>query len=334
MAAAGSAEKSARAGALRRACAPGDDSDTAAACSSTTAKPTLHIDPLKFLWSLLHAWNPALYMGTHTGFWFPYETPYSWIYGARADTSHIPQDFAQRFAVFAVYLGLLASMYYCLRSVAPWLGETARVAGSVAYLFNMYVALNSQAQIVWLLTYGTLPAMIGITARAMRGEMNVWRAALGMALLVLVGGGINPPLLAINVILLAIFVLVMLALSEEAWDRRQANPAVRRRRVPGDVLPLTSTGSCPSSTTSAACGSMAFLSEGPSLHNAATSFDNVLRGLGHWATFVSFRKPAYFPWAEPSAQGLFSALLWFVPIVALGAVAFKRNQRPVHPLFF
>jgi hypothetical protein len=70
------------------------------------------------------------------------------------------------------------------------------------------------------------------------------------------------------------------------------------------------------------------LSEGPSLHNAATSFDNVLRGLGHWATFVSFGGRPYFPWAEPYSQGIFSALLWFVPIVALGAVAFRRNQRP------
>ena len=112
-----------------------------------------------------------------------------------AQVFHVPQDLAQRFAVFAVYTGCLASMYYCLRSVAPWLDETSRIAGSVAYLFNMYVALNSQAQIVWLLTYGTLPAMVGITARAMRGEMNRWPAALGIALLVLVGGGINPPCL-------------------------------------------------------------------------------------------------------------------------------------------
>ena len=90
-------------------------------------------------------------------------------------------------------------MYYCLRSVTPWLDEVSRIAGSCAYLFNMYVALNSQAQIVWLLTYATLPAMVGVTARAMRGEMNLWRAALFIALLVLVGGGINPPLVAINV---------------------------------------------------------------------------------------------------------------------------------------
>ncbi|HEY6486351.1 MAG TPA: alpha-(1-_3)-arabinofuranosyltransferase family protein [Candidatus Cybelea sp.] len=286
----------------------------------------LHIDPLKFLWSLLHAWNPALYMGTHTGFWFPYETPYAWIYAA-AEIFHIPQDFAQRFAVFAVYLGVLASMYYCLRSVAPWLGETARVAGSVAYLFNMYVALNSQAQIVWLLTYGTLPAMIGITARAMRGEMNVWRAALGMALLVLVGGGINPPLVAINVILLAIFVLVMLALSER--------PAIVAKRTLPFVV-VASLGTffvnlywvVPFVDYFRNVWLNGVLSEGPSLHNAATSFDNVLRGLGHWATFVSFGGRPYFPWAEPYSQGLFSALLWFVPIVALGAVAFKRNQRP------
>ncbi|HEV3091889.1 MAG TPA: alpha-(1-_3)-arabinofuranosyltransferase family protein, partial [Candidatus Cybelea sp.] len=286
----------------------------------------LHLDPLKFLWSLFHAWNPALYMGGHTGFWFPYETPYAWLYGI-AEIFHVPQDLAQHCAVFLVYLGLLASMHYCLRAVAPWLSETARVAGSVAFLFNMYVALNSQAQIIWLLTYGTLPAMIGVTAYAMRGEINVWRAALAIALLVLVGGGINPPLLAINVILIAIFVLVMIAMSPE--------PVVTARRT----LPFA-----------IAAGVATFLinlywlvpivdyfrhvwlngvlSEGPSLHNAATSFDNVLRGLGHWATFVSFGGRPYFPWAEPYSQGLFSALLWFVPIVALGGVAFKRNQRP------
>ena len=42
-------------------------------------------------------------------------------------------------------------------------------------------------------------------ARAMRGEMNIWRAALAIALLVLVGGGVNPPLVAINVVVLAIY---------------------------------------------------------------------------------------------------------------------------------
>src|SRR5579863_8823104 len=167
----------------------------------------LHIDPLKFLWQLLHAWNPALHLGSHTGYWYPYESPYGWAYGV-AQALRIPQDYAQHAIVFAVYLACLFSMHYCLRQVTPWLDEVARVAGSCAYLFNMYVALNSQAQIVWLLTYATLPAMVGVTARALRGEINLWRAGLYIALLVLVGGGMNPPLVAINAIILAIFVLV------------------------------------------------------------------------------------------------------------------------------
>ena len=287
----------------------------------------LHINPLKFLFSLLHAWNPSLYLGTHTGFWYPYETPYAWLYGI-AQVFHVPQSLAQRFAVFAVYTGCLASMYYCLRSVAPWLDETSRVAGSVAYLFNMYVALNSQAQIVWLLTYGTLPAMVGITARAMRGEMNAWPAALGIALLVLVGGGINPPLVAINVILLAIFVVVTLALSSEPG-------AMARRSIP--FIAAAGVGALlinlywvvPFVDFFRSVWLNGVLSEAPSLHNAATSFENVLRGLGHWATFVSFSGRPYFPWEAPYAQGPFSGLLWFVPIVALGGVAFARNQRPI-----
>ncbi len=293
--------------------------------------PSLHINPLQFLGQLLHAWNPALALGFHTGFWIPYQTPYSWMYGL-AQLLGISQDFAQHAAVFFVYLGSLWSMYYCLRSVAPWLDEIARIAGSCAYLFNMYVALNSQAQIVWLLTYATLPAMVGVTARGMRGEMHPWRAALAVALLVFVGGGVNPPLVAINVIILAIFVVVTVALDTK--------PQIAASRT-APLIVAASIGAIainlywvvPFVDYFRGVWLNGVLSEAPSMHNAATSFANVLRGLGHWATFVSFAGRAYFPWAAAYAGGLFGALLWFVPIVALGGIAFRRNQRPV-TLFF
>lgn len=286
----------------------------------------LHIDPLRFLGTLLHAWNPNLYLGTHTGFWYPYETPYAWLYGV-AQILHISQDFAQRFAVFLVYTGCLASMYYCLRWVAPWLDERARIAGSVAFLFNMYVALNSQAQIVWLTVYATLPAMVGVTARAMRGELNLWRGALWIALLVLVGGGINPPLVAINVILVALYAIVAVTLSGQPL-------ATLKRFAPFAGVAAIATllvnlyWIVPFVDYFRHVWLGGVLSEGPGLHNAATSFDNVLRGLGHWATFVSFNGHAYFPWAAPYESGFFAAMLWFVPIVALGGIAFTRNQRP------
>ncbi len=292
---------------------------------------SLHIDPLKFLLTLLHAWNPSLYLGAHTGFWFPYETPYAWWYGL-AQLLGVPQELAQRSGVFLVYLGCLFSMYYCLRTVTPWLNEAARVAGSAAYLFNMYVALNSQAQIVWLLTYATLPALLGVTARAMRGEMNIWRATLAVALLVVVGGGINPPLLAINVVVLALFVLVMVLFDPKpVAAAKQAFPFLAAAGVA--VVAVNLYWLVPIVDYFRGVWLNGVLSEAPSMHNAATSFDNVLRGLGHWATFVSFDGRAYFPWAAPYAQGLFGALLWIVPIVALGGIAFRVNQRPA-TLFF
>jgi hypothetical protein len=291
----------------------------------------LHINPLEFLGRLLHAWNPLLALGTHTGFWVPYQMPYSWIYGL-AQVLHVPQDVAQHVAVFFVYLGCLWSMYYCLRSVAPWLDEIARIAGSCAYLFNMYVALNSQAQIVWLLTYGVLPAMIGVTARAIRGEMNLWRASLAVALLVLLGGGVNPPLVAINVVVLAIFVAVTIAFDPKpsAAIARTA-PVVAAAAIATIAINLY--WLVPFVDYFRGVWLNGVLSEAPSMHNAATSFANVLRGLGHWATFVSFAGRAYFPWAAAYASGIFGALLWFVPIVAFGGIAFRRNQRPA-TLFF
>ncbi len=286
----------------------------------------LHIDPLKFLGQLLSAWNPALHLGTHTGFWFPYETPYAWAY-AIGEVLRVPAAFSQHCIVFFVYLGCLWSMYYCLRSVMPGLAEAARIAGACAYLFNMYVALNSQAQIVWLLTYATLPAMVGITARAMRGEMNYWRAGLFIALLVFLGAGINPPLVGINAILLALFVAFMILF--------EPSPSAALRRT-WPFLAIAAIGTIalnlywlvPFVDFFRGAYLNGVLSEAPSMHNAATSFANVLRGLGHWATFVSFAGKAYFPWAAPYAAGLFGALLWFVPMVALAGIALRRNQNP------
>jgi hypothetical protein len=292
---------------------------------------SLHIDPLKFLWQLIGAWNPALHLGVHTGYWYPYESPYGWAYGA-AQLLHVPQDFAQHAIVFGVYLACLASMYYCLRQVTPWLDDVSRVAGSCAYLFNMYVALNSQAQIVWLLTYATLPAMVGVTVRAIRGDMNLWHAALYIALLVLFGAGINPPLVAINAIILGIFVAVTIAFDPvPRAAARRAWPFIAVSSVA--VIAINLYWLVPFVDFFRDVYINGVLSEAPSMHNAATSFDNVLRGLGHWATFVSFGGRAYFPWAASYASGLFGALLWFVPIVALGGIAFKRNQRPA-TLFF
>jgi hypothetical protein len=291
----------------------------------------LHINPLLFLGRLLHAWNPALALGTHTGFWVPYQMPYSWAYGL-AQFLHVPQDAAQHVAVFLVYLGCLWSMYYCLRSVAPWLDEVSRIAGSCAYLFNMYVALNSQAQIVWLLTYGTLPAMVGVFARAIRGEINLWRAALAIALLVLVGGGVNPPLVAINVVVVAIYLVVAIVFDPKpSAALSRTIPVVAAASVA--TLAVNLYWIVPFVDYFRGVWLNGVLSEAPSMHNAATSFANVLRGLGHWATFVSFAGRAYFPWAAAYAAGLFGALLWFVPIVALAGVAFRRNQRPA-TLFF
>lgn len=291
----------------------------------------LHLMPFKFLASLLHAWNPSFDLGTHTGYWVPYQTPYSWAYGLAA-LLNLSQQLAQRVCLFLVYLGCAISMYYCLRSVTPHLNEVGKIAGSVAYLFNMYVALNTQAQIVWLLTYATLPAMVGVAARAMRNEIGVWRAALAIALLVFVGAGVNPPLLAINVIILAIFVAVTIVFDSNPIARvRQALPFAAATSVASLAINLY--WLVPFVDFFRYVWLNGVLTEAPSMHNAATSFSNVLRGLGHWATFAGFGDRPYFPWASAYATGFFSAGLWLIPIIALVGVTFKRN-RSVATLYF
>ena len=201
---------------------------TAAASNSTTDRPICTSIRLRFLGTLLHAWNPGLYLGTHTGFWYPYETPYAWFYGV-AQIVHVPQDVAQRSPFSWSTPDALRRCTTVCDGSRRGSTRAARIAGSVAFLFNMYVALNSQAQIIWLLVYATLPAMVGITARALRGELNVWNGAMWMALLVLIGGGINPPLVAINVVLIALYAMIAVALSHEPSRDVQTRDTVCRR---------------------------------------------------------------------------------------------------------
>ncbi len=284
----------------------------------------LHIDPLKFLAAQLQAWNPAIFAGTHTGFWVPYETPYGWIYGL-AQFLHVSQEFAQRVVVFMAYLWCLISMHYCLRSVAPRLHESAVVAGSSAYLFNIYIAFNSQAQIPMVMTYAALPALVGIVVRALRGEINMWRGSLGVALLVFAAAGINPPLIAINVIVLVLFTAVMLAF--DAQPRRAI-----RRLLPFSVLALIATVAInlywlvPFGDYFRTVWISGVLSEPASMHNAVSSFSNVFRGLGHWAIFLGFDGRPYFPWSDAYSSGVFSFLLWLIVIIALAAPGFRRNM--------
>ena len=175
--------------------------------------------------------------------------------------------------------------------------------------------------------------MVGVLARAIRGEINIWRASLAIALLVLVGAGVNPPLVAINVAILAIFIVVTIAFDPKptaALARAVPRDRRGRRRHAGDqsLLDRSLRRLLPRRL---AQRRLRAKRRRCTMRRPRSPTSCAVSATGR----RSFRLPvARTSRGRPRTnRACLRALLWFVPIVALAGIALRRNQRPV-TLFF
>lgn len=292
----------------------------------------LHIDPIHFLQSLWYTWEPRSVLGAHNGFTQVYLTPYSFLYGFFA-LFHIPAQLAQRFVVFCIYFWISAGMYAALKFIEPDLHPAARLAGAAAYLFNIYVAFNSAGSVPMLLTYAALPCIVAAIAAALDGRCSSVFAAAAIALVVFAGSGINPPLIIINVIIAVVFVASYFLW--EGWHRAIAiRLAWTTLSATALTLALNLYWIVPFLQYIKTTWIGGVLDESPMMHNADSSFSNVLRGLGQWSIFASGPAGPYYPWAHAYQAGqLFAFLLWLVPILGVAALAFRSNRTRALPFF-
>jgi hypothetical protein len=292
----------------------------------------LHVNLSQFLSQMSYAWEPRVWLGTDDGFTQVYLTPYTWLY-AIFYYAHVPEVLAQRCVIFALYCWVIFGMYWGLRHVTPEVGVAGRLAGAGAYLLNIYVAFNSAGSVPMLLTYGSLPWILGAIAAYLDDAMILVRAAAIAALAVFVGSGVNPPLIAINLAVIALYVFYRFLAAANAWTL-----LVRlvRLGVTGGIAALLVNlywivGFLRYIKTAWIGG---VLDESPTMHNADSSFSNIFRGLGQWGIFRADATGDWYNWAHAYAVGtLGSWLLWGVLIVGATTFVHKR-KRPPTALFY
>ena len=68
------------------------------------------------------------------------------------------------------------------------------------------------------------------------------------------------------------------------------------------------------------------LDESPLIHNADTSFVNVLRGLGQWGIFRGDEMGPWYTWAHMYVGGPFALLLWLPPLLGFAAPLLRRRS--------
>jgi hypothetical protein len=292
----------------------------------------LHIDPIGFLNSLLYTWDPKPFLGSHQGFTQVYLTPYTFLYALFA-AIHMPAITAQRAIIFLIYLWIAGGMYWGLKYIAPGMHPIARLAGAAAYLFNIYVAFNSAGSVPMLLTYGALPWMTGAIAAGMDGALPAVSAGALAAVFVFVGSGENPPIIALNAIILALFVV-----SYFLWEGFSRERVLRFAKTAISALvfsiALNLYWIVPFLGYMKSAWLSGVLDESPLMHNADSSFANVFRGLGQWAIFQDGPSGPYYSWAHAYQVGqLFAFLLWLVPIFGIAALLFRGRRSRALPFF-
>lgn len=292
----------------------------------------LHINAVAFLKSLAYTWDPKPFLGSHQGFTQVYLTPYTFLYALFA-ALHLSPVAAQRVVIFLIYLWIAGGMYWGLKYIAPGMNRVARLAGASAYLFNIYVAFNSAGSVPMLLTYGALPWMTGAIAAGLDGAMPWLMAGAATALFVFIGSGVNPPLIALNAILITVFIIAYFL-----WQGFSRDGLLRFAKTAaaaaGFSIALNLYWIVPFLDYIRTAWIGGVLDESPLMHNADSSYANVFRGLGQWAIFQTGPSGPYYAWAHAYQTGqLFSFLLWVVPVFGIAALLFRSRRSRALPFF-
>lgn len=296
------------------------------------AQAELHIDPIGFLMRLTYAWTDQWALGVHTGSMHVYDTPYTWLYALLALLKTDPA-IAQRIVMFAIYAWIAIAMYKALRRIVPGLSVIARIAGALVYLFDVYVIFNSAGTTTMLMSYAILPTVVGQLAGVLDGQASMWIASLITAVSFVFAGGINPPLLAIIVIVAMVYAIMRVLMSTQ-----RTIVAFRLVRYAMCATAVTALVNIywlwPFYDYIHSVWLGGILDESTAMHNEDSSFANVFRGFGQWGIFKGDQNGPWYPWAQWYVGGFFSWCLSAIPVIGFAAPLYKSGRRFATAFFF
>ena len=284
--------------------------------------PDLHIDPIGFLHRLMYAWTPDYFTGIHTGFMQEYLTPYTFLY-ALLFSMHLGPFVSQRIVVFLTFLAITLSTYLSLRFIAPRMHIAGRLTAAILACWNIFVAFNMHGSSIMLLPYAAMPAFVAVYAAYVDRRVSLLNATCIMGALSLLASGVNPPLLAIDAAVVALFAIVAMVGAVERVEciRRLVALTVTSGLL---VVLLNLYWLIPFLDYFHSVWLGGVLSESTAMHNADTSFVNTLRGFGQWGITRGDSQGPYYLWASSYAPfGVFWFLTWLTPAFAFASLIFR-----------
>ena len=279
-------------------------------------KSYLYLDPGRLLGRAGSMWDPYVGLGTVThqniGFLWPMG-PYYWLF----EQLGVPDWAAQRIWLGSIMGAAGLGVRYLLRTFG-WRGPGVAVA-MVAYACTPYLLTIAVRISAILLPFAALPWMIALTARAIRTRS--WRHPAVFALVVASVGTSN----ATSILLAGLGPVLWVAWEVAGREVPRSQIAAVVGRIGGLTL-ATNAWWIAGLTVQATNGiDVLQYTESVEVTAAASSAQEVLRGLGYW---FFYGDDALGPWVGPSRQYQTSVPLlvitFAIPVLALAGAAVAR----------
>lgn len=279
-------------------------------------KSYLYLDPDRLLSRAWSMWDPHVGLGTVThqniGFLWPMG-PYYWA----MEHLGVPDWVAQRLWLGSIMFLAGLGVRYLLRTF-DWSGPAVGVA-MVAYALTPYLLTIAPRISAILLSYAALPWMVALTVRALR--TGSWRHPAAFALVVATVGTSN----ATSILLIGVGPLLWVVWAVATRQEGPGRVVAAVGRIGGLTLATNAWWIVGLSVQATNGIDVLQYTESVEVTAAASSAQEVLRGLGYW---FFYGDDPIGPWIGPSRP--YQTSLWLlsvtfaVPVLALAGAAVGR----------
>lgn len=283
------------------------------------------INPARTFSNLFYSWDNSLLLGQSATWGQTYLFPFSFVYYFLSQFFSISISQTIFFA-FILWVGFYSFTKFIQNELQN--ASVCTYVGGLLYIFNLYTIINFSGTSVLLLPYVILPLQLYIFNKVLTSP-HCFRYVIGFALATLFMGGINPPLVAINVIVLFVYCIHLVF-------KHHLQKKLRQLLLRG-VLCLVVTVLINAywivgilSFFQSSADMSTILSEPLSMQNQASTYLNVFRTLGLWAFGQGWNGTSYFEYSSTYLeQPLLMVSMYLLPLIALSGVVFIKKSRSI-----
>jgi hypothetical protein len=276
-------------------------------------------------------WYSNLYLGISNAPVFSYIFPFGFLYWFLSlfFSIHIVQALIFSFVLFSAFFSFTIFIQEELtnRSFYTYIG-------SLFYIFNLYTLITFGTS-SFLFPYAFLPLQLFFLRKILTSRPYL-QYVVGFAFATLMMSGVNPPLVAINIIVIC-FYLLHLLLSLHLWKKyKEVLVSLLSAFVVTVLLNFYwILGVVVYYTTLSTVGFAAVLSEPLSMQNASSTFLNIFRSLGVWSFSQGWADAPYYNYAPTYLfSPFFQFSLYCIPLFVLIGIAIHKEKVKEYSIIF